>query len=561
MSRRPPAGRVRLLLAVLVLGFSGIATRVSVLHLRDAEAYEALAHNQRVREVVLPARRGSIFDRNGHDLAISLDARAIYANPLVIDRPWKVAGRIAPLAGERRRAIARALEREQPFVYLARRVDLAHAEEVEALGIPGVGLLEESKRYYPSGTLAAQVLGFVGVDGLGLEGIELAYDEVLGGTPGTMVVEQDPEGRPIPQGDAWIEEPVPGESLVLTIDRDLQWQAQRALQKAVKRNGAKGGTVVVLDPSTGDVLAMATYPWFDANEYTDVPQDVLRNRAVSDVYEPGSVNKVITAAAALEEGVVGPREAIDVPDAYQLGDKLFRDVHPHAPQAMTLSDIIAESSNVGTIKVAERLGRDRLATWLTRFGFGRRTGIDFPGEAEGILLDRDDWWVTSMGTIPMGQGIAVTPLQMASVYATVANDGVRIRPRLVRGTIRPGQRFEPSPPGPRRRVIGKDTARALREMLVRVVEEGTGDLARVEGYEVGGKTGTARKPLEDALGYSDEYVASFIGFAPADEPRIVVAAMLDEPDTVYGGVAAAPLFREVARFALADLQVPPTEPG
>ncbi|HEX6262055.1 MAG TPA: penicillin-binding protein 2 [Actinomycetota bacterium] len=561
MSRRPPAGRVRLLLAVLVLGFSSIAARVSVLHLRDAEAYEALAHDQRVREVVLPARRGSIFDRNGHELAISVDARAIYANPLVIDRPWKVADRIAPLVGERRRVIARALEREQPFVYLARRVDLAHAEEVEALGIAGVGLLEESKRYYPSGTLAAQVLGFVGVDGLGLEGIELAYDEVLGGTPGTMVVEQDPEGRPIPQGDARIEEPVPGESLVLTIDRDLQWHTQRALQQAVKRNGAKGGTVVVLDPSTGDVLAMVTYPWFDANDYTEAPQEALLNRAVTDVYEPGSVNKVITAAAALEEGVVGPREAIDVPGAYQVGDKLFRDVHPHGPQAMTLSDIIAESSNVGTIKVAERLGRDRLATWLTRFGFGRRTGIDFPGEAEGILLDRDDWWVTSMGTIPMGQGIAVTPLQMASVYGTVANDGVRVRPRLVRGTIRAGERFEPSLPGRPRRVVGKDTARALREMLVRVVEEGTGDLARVEGYEVGGKTGTARKPLEDALGYSDEYVASFIGFAPADDPRIVVAAMLDEPDTVYGGVAAAPLFREVARFALADLQVPPTEPG
>lgn len=561
MSRRPPARRIRLLLAVLVLGFGSIAARVSTLHVRDADAYEALARDQRVREISLPAARGSVFDRNGHELAISLDARAVYANPLVIDRAWKVAGRIAPLVGVKRREIAAALSKEVPFVYLARRVDLPAAEKVEALGIPGVGLLEESKRYYPSGTLAAQVLGFVGVDGAGLEGIELAYDEVLAGTPGRMVVEQDPEGRPIPQGQARVLEPVAGRSLVLTIDRDLQWHAQRALQQAVKQNGARGGTVVVLSPATGDVLAMVTYPWFDANAYTEAPQEVLLNRAVTDVYEPGSVNKVITAAAALEDGAIGLHEEMHVPGAYQVGDKLFRDVHPHGPQAMTLSDIIAESSNVGTIKVAERLGRDRLATWLTRFGFGRETGIDFPGEAKGILLDRDDWWVTSMGTIPMGQGIAVTPLQMASVYATVANDGVRVRPRLVRGTIGSGERFEPSTPGRRRRVIGKDTAHALREMLVRVVEEGTGALAGVEGYEVGGKTGTARKPLKDALGYSDEYVASFIGFAPADEPRIVVAAMIDEPDTVYGGVAAAPLFREVARFALADLQVPPTEPG
>ena len=561
MSRRPPAGRIRLLLTVLVLGLGAIGARVSTLHVRDAEAYEALARDQRVREVALPAARGSVFDRNGHELAISLDARAIYANPQAIERPGEVAGRIAPLIGARRRQIARALDRETPFVYLARRVDLAAAEKVEALGIPGIGLLEESKRYYPSGTLASQVLGFVGVDGDGLEGIELAYDRVLAGRPGTMVVEQDPEGRPIPQGDARIREPVPGESLVLTIDRDLQWQAQRALERAVRQNGAKGGTVVVLDPSTGDVLAMVTYPWFDANEYTEAPPEVLLNRAVTDVYEPGSVNKVITAAAALEDGAIGLGETIDVPGAYRVGDKVFRDIHPHGLEAMTLSDIIAESSNVGTIRVAERLGRDRLAMWLTRFGFGRETGIDFPGESEGILLDRDDWWVTSMGTIPMGQGIAVTPLQMASVYATVASGGVKVRPRLVRGTIGAGERFQPAPPGRRRRVISEDTARAVREMLVRVIEEGTGGLARVEGYEVGGKTGTARKPLEGALGYSEEYVASFIGFAPADEPRIVVAAMLDEPDTVYGGVAAAPLFREVTRFALADLQVPPTEPG
>ncbi|HUG88287.1 MAG TPA: penicillin-binding protein 2 [Actinomycetota bacterium] len=561
MSRRPPAGRIRLLLTVLVLGLGGIGARVSTLHVRDAEAYEALARDQRVREVALPAARGSVFDRNGHELAISLDARAIYANPQAIERPGEVAGRIAPLIGARRRQIARALDRETPFVYLARRVDLDAAEKVEALGIPGIGLLEESKRYYPSGTLASQVLGFVGVDGDGLEGIELAYDRVLAGRPGTMVVEQDPEGRPIPQGDARIREPVPGESLVLTIDRDLQWQAQRALERAVRQNGAKGGTVVVLDPSTGDVLAMVTYPWFDANEYTEASPEVLLNRAVTDVYEPGSVNKVITAAAALEDGAIGLGETIDVPGAYRVGDKVFRDIHPHGLEAMTLSDIIAESSNVGTIRVAERLGRDRLAMWLTRFGFGRETGIDFPGESEGILLDRDDWWVTSMGTIPMGQGIAVTPLQMASVYATVASGGVKVRPRLVRGTIGADERFEPAPPGHRRRVIGEDTARAVREMLVRVIEEGTGGLARVEGYEVGGKTGTARKPLEGALGYSEEYVASFIGFAPADEPRIVVAAMLDEPDTVYGGVAAAPLFREVTRYALADLQVPPTEPG
>ena len=327
----------------------------------------------------------------------------------------------------------------------------------------------------------------------------------------------------------------------------------------MRANGAKGGTVLILDPSNGDVLAMATYPWFDSNTFTEATPDVIRNRAVTDVYEPGSVNKVITAAAALEEGVIRVRERMEVPDSFQVGDKLFRDVHPHAPMRMTLSDIIAQSSNVGTIRVAERLGKDRLATWLGRFGFGTGTGIDFPGEAEGILLPRDQWWVTSMGTIPLGQGIAVTPLQMALVYSTIANDGVRVQPRLVRGTITPGGGFEPAAVGKERRVLSLKTARRIRSMLVRVVEEGTGKLARVPGYRIAGKTGTARKPLDGVLGYSDKYVASFIGLAPVDDPRIVVAAILDEPDTVYGGVAAAPLFREVARFALADLHVPPSE--
>jgi cell division protein FtsI (penicillin-binding protein 3) len=304
---------------------------------------------------------------------------------------------------------------------------------------------------------------------------------------------------------------------------------------------------------------MVSYPWFDANDFATAPPDVFRNRAVTDMHEPGSVNKVITAAAALESGAIGLHETFEVPDSYQVGDKLFRDVHPHPPAQMTIGDIIAESSNVGTIMVAERLGRDRLASFLTRFGYGRETGIDFPGEAEGILMPRDEWWVTSMGTIPMGQGIAVTPLQMASVYATLANDGVRVRPRLVRGVRDAGGEIHEEPVRRGRRVISLETAAALREMLVRVVEEGTGKLAAVPGYRIGGKTGTARKPLEDALGYSDQYIASFIGFAPADDPRIVVAAMLDEPETVYGGVAAAPLFREVARYALADLHVPPTE--
>lgn len=561
MSRRPPARRLRALLAVLVFALVGIAGRVAVLHVRDGDEYVALARDQRVRRVDLPATRGSIYDRKGHELAISLAAKAVYANPQLIEEPIQVAERLAPVLGLRVREVAKALRSDSPFVYVARRVDLDVAERIERMRIRGVGFLEESKRHYPAGELAPQVLGFVGIDDTGLAGLELQYDELLGGKPGTMMVERDPAGRAIPQGLSRIRDPQPGEDLVLTIDRDLEFRAQRALRAAVRANGAEGGTVVVLDPSNGDVLAMVTYPWFDANRFSESSPEVTRNRAVTDMYEPGSVNKVITAAAALEERAISLDQTFDVPDSYQVGDKLFRDVQAHPPQAMTIGDIMERSSNVGTIKVAERLGRDLLATYLTRFGFGRETGIDFPGEAKGILLPRDRWWVTSMGTIPLGQGIAVTPLQMASVYATIANDGIRMQPRLVRGVVDAGGEFHPESRNQGRRVISAETAARVREMLVRVVEHGTGRLAAVPGYEVGGKTGTARKPLEDALGYSDQFVASFIGMAPADDPRIVVAAILDEPETVYGGVAAAPLFREVVRFALADLRVPPGEDG
>ena len=558
MSRRPPARRLRLVLGVLLLSLVGVGARVTVLHVRDAEEYVALARDQRIREVNLPATRGGIYDRNGHQLAISLPAKAVYANPRLIDRPRRAAKRLAPLLDERVRTVAETLSRDTSFSYLARRIDLESAEDIDALGIPGIGFLDESERHYPSDVLAPQVLGFVGIDNTGLAGIELQYEKLLAGRPGKMMVEQDPTGRTIPQGLSRIREPARGKDLVLTIDRDLEFQAQRALRRAVRQNGAKGGTVVILDPSNGDVLAMVTYPWFDGNRFSEAKPETIRNRAVTDMYEPGSVNKVITAAAALEERVIELDETFEVPDSYRVANKRFRDVHRHPVQTMTIGDIMEESSNVGMIKVAERLGRDRLARYLGRFGFGRPTGIDFPGEAEGIVLPRDQWWVTSMGTIPIGQGIAVTPLQMASVYATIANDGRAVRPRLVQGTRDEGSEPQLRPPRRGRRIVSKETAARVREMLVRVVEEGTGKLAAVPGYRIGGKTGTARKPLEGARGYSDEFVASFIGMAPADDARLVVAAILDEPDTVYGGIATAPLFREIVRAALADLHIPPS---
>jgi len=557
--RRPPGARVIGLFAVMALSLSALAVRLVLLQVRDGATYEALAMEQRVRRIALPAERGTIFDRSMHELALSLPAKAVFADPALVQDPAGTAARLAEILEVRTGALRGSLTAESRFEYLARGVDLAVANRVARLDLPGIGFIDEPKRTYPGGALAAQVLGFVGVDGAGLAGLELQWDRVLAGRAGRMLVEQDPDGLSIPQGRLELEEPRRGRDLVLTVDKDLQYFTERALAGAVEENGALGGTVIVLDPSTGDVLAMATNPAFDANAFTDAPAFVTRNRGVTDVYEPGSVNKVITAAAALEEGVMGIRERLWVPPRYLVGDKVFTEAHPRPAMSMTLTDIIAKSSNIGTIMTAQRLGRERLDDYLRDFGFGVETGIRFPGESDGILMPEEEWWTTSMGTIPIGQGIAVTPLQMASVYATVANDGVRVAPRLVRGTVEGGDVREQDPLV-RERVVSTRTARLVTRMLAEAVASGTGQEAQLPGYWVAGKTGTARKPLQDALGYSDEYVASFIGFAPARDPAVVVAAIIDEPDTVYGGVAAAPLFREVAGFALAHLRVPTAQP-
>ncbi|HEX2025282.1 MAG TPA: penicillin-binding protein 2, partial [Actinomycetota bacterium] len=556
---RPPSGRLVALFAVLTLALGGVATRLVLLQVRDGRAYGSLAAEQRVRRITLPAERGTLYDRSMHELALSLPARAVYADPALIRNPSAVAERLAPVLDVPSARLIDALRSESRFEYLARRVDLDRAAEVEALGIPGIGLLEEPRREYPGGALAAQVLGFVGVDGTGLAGLELQYEDVLAGRPGELVVEQDPDGLAIPQGLRRTVHPRRGRDLVLTLDRDVQFHAERALADAIRRNGAIGGTVIVLDPATGEVLGMATRPGFDANEFSTARPAATRNRGVTDVYEPGSVNKVITAAAALEEGVITPHEPMWVPSKIAVADGVFHEAHPHPPMAMTITDVIAQSSNVGTIMIADRVGSVRLDAYLRAFGFGRETGIGFPGESDGILMPEDEWWGTSMATIPIGQGIAVTPLQMASVYATIANDGVRVAPRLVKATVRADGITDAAPVPEGDRVVSRRTARLLTGMLAEAVGKGTGHEAQIPGYWVAGKTGTARKPLEGALGYSDQYVASFIGFAPARDPAVVVAAILDEPDTVYGGVASAPLFREVAEFALAHLRVPTAE--
>jgi cell division protein FtsI (penicillin-binding protein 3) len=554
--RRRTARRLLVLLAVMLVAFGGIAVRLASLQVGDRQGLSAIGLDQRVRTAELPASRGEILDRHGVPLAITLDARDIYADPTQVTDLEGEAAQIAAVLGEKPKVVRPSLEAEGTFAYVARQVDLDVAKRIEDLHLAGIGFLPVAKRYYPAGSLAPQVLGFVGIDGLGLAGLEEQYDPVLAGTPGERTIEVAPDGQPIAQGINATREPVDGVNLRSTIDRQIQYQAQEALATAAAANGAKAGTVIVMDPTTGDIYAMASFPYFDPNRFAETNPDRWRNRAVTDAFEPGSVNKIITAAAAIGSGDVSTTQRFQVPASMKVDEYTIHDSHAHAVETMTLGDIIAESSNIGIAKVAGVIGKTTLASYVNRFGFGRPSGLDFPGESDGIVPALSNWSDASLATIAYGQGVSVTPMQMASVYATIANGGVWIQPRLVSGTVDDSGVFTPAPPSPTSRVLEPQTASILTQMLAFVVQDGTGTSAQISGYQVAGKTGTALKPNPSGGYYSDRYVASFIGFLPAGHPRVVVAAILDEPATVYGGIAAAPLFQQVARYTIQRLGIP-----
>jgi cell division protein FtsI (penicillin-binding protein 3) len=553
-------------LALSMAAFLALSSRLVVLQVLDAPSLDEAAARQRLRTIELPAARGRIFDRNGDDLALSAPARTVYAQPRLVKDPARAARKLAPLLGVPARTISARLRSATPWTYLARKVPVQRGDAVAKLGLPGIGVLSDTMRRYPSGALASQVLGFVGDDGTGLAGVEQRYDQLLRGHTGQMLLEQDPSGRPIPQGQRSMEPSRPGADLVLTIDQDLQYVTERALAQAVRQYQARSGSVVVMAPGSGEILALANVPTFDPNRFGASSGEARKNRAVSDVYEPGSTNKVITAAAALDAGVVKPKTSITVPPELRLCPRVhaFHDSHAHGTEQLAFSEVVAKSSNIGTIKVARKLGPARLAKAELDFGYGRRTGVDLPGESPGIVTPARDWTCADLGTNAIGQGVAVTVLQMARVYAAVANGGLLVQPTLLRGTVDARGRFQAAAPGASKRVLSVKAARTLTRILEGVVREGgTGTRAALEDWGVAGKTGTAQVPRPGGRGYlAGAYVASFIGFAPARDPRVVVAVVIDRPTAgAYGGIVAAPAFREVTGYALRRLQVPPDPPG
>jgi cell division protein FtsI (penicillin-binding protein 3) len=556
VTRGAANGRIVLLAGAFAVLLGAALVRAFWLQAVQGDAYAAMATRQHRETVVVPAGRGTIFDRNGEPLAIGEQAMTVFANPRQVDRPRELTLAIAKALDLEPAAVYPLLtDRSKGFVYLARKVDPGDAAAFEKLGFSGVGFYPEELRTYPQKRVASQVLGYAGLDNLGLEGLERSLNGVLAGKPGSQTIVKDPIGRAL---DVVSTKPeTPGRNVRLTIDHQVQANAEAVLAETVAQHGANAASAIVMDPHTGAVLAMATAPGFNANRFPTTRADRRRNRAVTDTYEPGSTFKLVTIAAALEENVVTPGSSFVLPPTLQVADRVIHEAHIRGTERMAVREIVERSSNIGTITIAQRLGEGRLAYWIDQFGFGKETGIDFPGESPGFALPPEEWSGSTIGTVPIGHGIAVTPVQMARAYAAIANGGVLVRPHLV-------ERVDGKTVARKRdaRVVSRQVSRQMLDMLRGVVVEGTGTQAAIPGYTVAGKTGTAAK-IDPGGGYSHtDYVASFVGMVPATKPQLVIMVMVDEPSgSIYGGDVAAPAFRQIARFNLQHLEVPPDALG
>ena len=552
--------RLRLLRALAVLLFCVFIGKLFWMQVIQGSqtAAEALAKSTFTSEI--PALRGQIQDVNGLPLAVTIDARNITADQTLIRDPQVTAQLLAPVIGADPEALAKTLTGTRRFVYVAKEVTPQVWKEVQNLNLSGILSESANRRVYPQGELAANVVGFLDSTGEGKGGIEYTYNTELAGTPGRAVYTLAGGANRIRTGSQEIVQPVAGTSIRLTIDRDVQWIAQRAIADRVKYAKADYGTVIVIDSTNGHIVAMASAPTFNPNDIRKTDPALLGNPVVTNAYEPGSTQKVLTMSAVIEEGAATPTDKFTIPPRLNWkGVDSFGDHTPHGTLKLTLTGILAQSSNIGTIKAATRIGPEKLFEYLQKFGFGSRTGSGLAGEGAGILPPLEKWSITTFPTVAFGQGVSVTALQAAQVYQTIANDGVRITPTVVAGTVNALGDFEPNTQQQRTTVVSPATARSVRAMMESVVsDEGTAPGAAIPGYRVAGKTGTANR-IDDSCGCYRGYVASFIGLAPADKPRFVVAVALTNPrNGHYGGVLGGPVFKEVMTYALQKYRVPPS---
>jgi cell division protein FtsI (penicillin-binding protein 3) len=545
--------RVGLLFASFVFLLAIVLVRAVWLQGVRGGELSASATAQQTESVVVPGHRGAVLDRREQELAVSEDAATVFATPYQVKDPAKTAERLSPVLHVPASTLLRSLSaRESGFAYLRRKLDLGSAQQVQKMDIAGIGVIPDSRRVYPQGDLAAQVIGAVGVDNQGLSGLEAQHEELLHGTDGERRVTRDALGQPIER------ETVSGEStgqdLELSIDSEIQSRTEQALAGIGTTYQPKGATAIVMDPRSSEVLAMANWPTVDPQNLSDASQQDLENRATGFTYEPGSTFKAFTVAAALEDHKVTPQTMFNLPPMIRVADRKIEEAHGRPTVDLSVADILAQSSNVGAVKIGLEVGASSFDHWIRQFGFGETTGIDYPGEEQGIVPALADYSGSTMGNLPLGQGLSVTPMQMAAAYSAIANGGVLRTPRLVLK-----EAGQPVDAEPGTSVISSATAAKIRRMLEGVLAPGgTASEVSVPGYKLAGKTGTSEKAVDG--GYStSRYVASFVGFAPAADPRLLVAIVVDEPHgDIYGGSVAAPAFGQIAKFALPYLGIPPS---
>lgn len=553
-------GRLYVIFFIFLAALSVLLFRLGFLQIFKSAKYLSIAQGQSRVVVEMQPARGKIYDRLGHELALDVRLDSLYAVSRQIKAKESVATRLQAILGGSRQELLRRLNRDKLFVWIARKITDKQAQLIRALDLDALEFVKESQRVYPKGQTASQVIGFTDIDNNGLEGLEAYCNSFLKGVPGWRLGQRDAKQRELVSKQIEMVQPVDGYDLHLTIDEVVQSIAERELAETCRKYNAKGGTVIVMDHRTGDILAMANYPGFDLNQARTSKEEERRNRAVTDMFEPGSVFKVFTLAAILENKVFGLDETFDCErGSWAVAGKVLHDHRGHG--RLTYREIIEVSSNIGTVKGAMRLGADRLYKTLKNFGFGRKTSVPLPGEIGGILPHPKSWSRSSIINIPIGQGVALTSLQLATALSAIANDGLMMAPRLItRIEDREGRPIKVFEPTPVRQVISKQTALQVRSVMEGVVSKGTGKKAAVKGFKAAGKTGTAQKILPGG-GYShDHFFASFIGFVPYDEPRMVITVSIDEPRPVYyGGEVAAPCFARIAAAVLAYWQVPQAE--
>ncbi len=551
-----PDRRIRWTLLLFVVVFLAIAGRAAFLQTVNAAEISRRVDLRHVEEIDTPAHRGTIFDRNGNELAVGIQTQTVTADPKLIANPQAAADALAPVLGLDAGTLSGELSnKDTGFVYLARKVDPAVGARVDQLvkneHLAGIETRPEEKRVYPQNQLAAQVIGYTGTDNKGLAGMELELDGVLRGKPGRQRVITAGDGSQIKTVS--LQAGVPGADVWLTIDESIQYEAEKVLTDTVKQWKAAGAEAVVMNPRTGEIYAMASVPTVDANQFPNLTDEQKRNHPVVDAYEPGSVFKAVTATAALEEHTYTPGQTLYLPTSLELGGYTIQDAFSRGPVNWDMGKILIHSSNIGAVKIGMSVGAGKLNNWIRRFGFGSGTGIDFPGEATGIVLPTSQWSASTIGNVPIGQGISVTPLQMAVAYSAIANGGVEPKPYLVRSV---GGKDEPAPPG--KPVMSAATASQLTRYLVGVVDDGGAPAAQIDGYSIAGKTGTAQMVDPDGRYSNENYIGSFVGFVPAADPKLLVLVKVVEPHPFGGGMTvAAPAFQKITQFALQKLGISP----